>query len=682
MTVPAIVAVTLTLLQIAPPAAARQRKLEFPTWAVGASCSIETVNGERQPLPAATVDCGTPSGRLSCDFENGAPIDFPLSAVCARRGFLPVEQATRVVIAKASGDAGSLTVRWLAAAEDGALTVLAERSQSLETPSVLRASDRMDRFLQFARPGAAPVTVSVPTLSANTPWQLPEPRPGGEVLVSIDAATVLPRILRLEGPTVAELITSDGPGVFMTGVPAGEYTLTPSFEGGVQGPGRRVLVRNGESTTVHMRPPAVGGVHVMLGDEQCASVSQAGAIALADSSGKSTISLHTDGRCDLRIGGLPPSRYDVVLTDAGGVLARTTVSVTAQTISPVRLGAIHAHGTVVVNGVPASGLTLHFTALNSLPDQPLLRAETDAEGAFDVTLPIPSRYRLEFLRGAFPLLGHERELLISDGTVMKFEINGGSLVIDIQGWDRSTPVNVTLTKVSPLRPGTVSVGQRVRDSSELPILLDGAEFGTFRVQAVQESSPKTPRRVSQTLVLSITAEQPNARAVLNLSEYSADLVLHDSDGLPVRNAQIGTRDMELLPEIAPGVYSLATATPATQLLIQADGYSTACEIAPDKGTLSRRLQRGQAAAITFVGYGDLTSPPGRVVWPDTRCPVPLSQFKNHRGPGQNKNEITFFFEQFPLSTDMWFIQGAFDTKDAWQQLQLGIDGGARLVFRR
>jgi hypothetical protein len=622
--------------------------------------------------PARPFTCPDHSRFVSCEFSNAEPLDVPVSTVCSS-GALPVKRAGTAVIE--SSEKTDLTILWLNVQESGRVAGVATRHATIVRRMPILVSQRPERFIQFTRLGASPVTISSTQLFTENTWRLPDGVPGGEILVGVEDAPVRPTGLRLVGPWSGDLAVSDGRATSLAGLPPGLYQLTTMYAGDVPGGTQSARVEAEASVHVNLPRESVGGVHVALGDTLCDQLPSDAAFSIADQKGQVRARPLFARVCTAMIGGLEPAEYELVMQDSQRVLVRQTFAVIAQRVSSVSLDVVRAHGLVSVNGRPLPDATLHFRRSDAGTSESNTIAITDVNGLYEAVLPEPGLYRVAFETRGIELLGQERDVALRVGNNhVNYPIEGGTLTIDVEGWDAVRPVDIRLTRAEPITPGIFSVGRRVKDRAELPIVIDGLGFGTLLVQARVTDQPPM---VSPSLTVTLDPQQPWATLTLDLREYKARVRLLDPAGKSVTGARLSTMEQEALPEIAPGIYSLESTAPGAQVTIRAADYTPLCRRAPALSELTVVLNQGIVVEFIFSGYANLTKPPGRVTWPDTECPVALESFA-YTQQSLTTEGARFTIERFPYSAALWYIRGAFDTEADWLRLDIGPGAIARI----
>lgn len=675
-----------------------QTRVSLPEWAGDGRC-IQRGDGDvlvEQQRRELVFECPARGGRgdmVSCDFEGAEPVDVPPEVVCST-GVLSLQKAVNARVG-VSGPV-ELTLEWLTVTRDGQLALHATRQVAAGGMVPVLVAPHEDRLIRFSRQGASPVTVRATDLAAREEWPLPDSVPGSELVVHIQAGVVLPELFRLSGPWLDEVRRDDRDLLALQDLPTGDYELVPIYAGGLEAEAQPVRLQDLHSTLVHVALEDVGAVEVAADVEICSEitdlqVTRLTTVPVGEGMTRRRVPaarVPKGGLCSQTIGGLTPGSYEIVAEAHNKTVSTQAFEVTSQAISSVRLDAtgVYVSGIVLVNGRPSEHMAVEFTPDDSHPPEPMATARTDQTGIYNATLQRPGVYDVTFRRDGMPLLRQERKVTLTTGlNAIDWIIDGATLNVRFTGWDRTSPVDVVLAQVAPVRPGAFRTGTQVKVDATLPVTIEGLGFGTYSVQARQRP-PRSggPRKVSLREAVTLDEAQPEATVELGLAEYDGVLVLRDVTGQVVTGAIVLSGDAgggpNRVPEVSPGNYWLGmAAAPGIELFIRAPGRAPLCVFAPAGGERTVAMDSGMPIRVVFSGYAGLVRPPGRLLWPGTECPVSLDSFVYTRVPTGQSDQTEFAFANFPQSNSVLFLAMPVDDWDG--ATEVSVEHGGTIHIR-
>ena len=181
---------------------------------------------------------------------------------------------------------------------------------------------------------------------------------------------------------------------------------------------------------------------------------------------------------------------------------------------------VRVFGRVLLDQKPLQNLKVTFRPANAGPLTPKITAETDLSGQYEVRLPRPGVFQVAYERDGFGLLGNERQVKVIQGdNAVEWSLVGATLKIDVKGWDRATPVDVTVSHLDMTTPGDVSTGVRLSPADSLPLVINGIGFGQYSVQATAHSPTLSASGEQAGAVVTLSADHREAEITLHLDEH-------------------------------------------------------------------------------------------------------------------------------------------------------------------
>lgn len=624
-------------------------------------------------------NCSRPSGLVGCDFSNAEPVDLPLDTVC-RTATIPTIAAASVVISARSKT--PVTVEWLKLASDGAWSTLATRQMTIVRGLTLRVSTGPQRFVRFSRSGYSPVTVGAEDLAAASGWTLPDPKPGGELLTQVEPGIVLPEVYRLAGPRTGEIRVDDRV-LIRSGLPAGRYTMTPVYSGGIAGAGRAVTIADGQSTLVFSPAEAVGALRISAEGPVCAHANELALVHRTRNAAMLVARFGTEGGCSRSVGGLRPGQYEVSLMSSGSHVTTGRVNVGAQTLSTVHLEAapVRLYGRVTVNDEISNEITMDFLRGSSAL-APRTTIKVRPNGWYDAPLPAPGTFDVVFSLHGKRLLGQDETIEVPDGETRRdWNLMAGTLEVRFQGWDYSPRLMVTLNRLD-MKEGGLASSMVTVTPDDLPFEWQGLALGRYAVEARQRI-PFARDKLAGAVVTLDSAHRDRS-VVLNLTERRVVASVVDASGAPVSGAFVRTdlRSPTAL-EIGPGQYELENLLPGTEVLVSAPGFATGCWRVREESEMTVVLRRGTPALVALSEHQPRSSSlPGRLMSEGWDCPVPLMAFQIREVVRSEPGRRLYRIADFPTSPQTYFGIGSASDPGRWQKVAIGPDGVIELDVGR
>lgn len=586
-------------------------------------CRLVDTDPSRADASGQAIPCPRSGEHVSCDFPDFEPID--LAAQACKPGVVPVIHARQTQLINATA---GITVEWLIA-RSGRLDVVASRTL---TGSTILVGAAGDRAVRFRRQDAGPLTVPETELGSGL-YRLPMPQGGGELLVTSTRSVVKPAAYRIAS-AIRSTDVAATPRLFesLQGLPAGRYLISPIYAGGLVGKAVAADVAIGESTFADLPPDAAGAVHVEVGSEACA---RAIAVRLekvtAGTNGttlRRQVSEWSSAGCTQDVGGLPPGKYEASLVDGTGTFASARAEVRNQQTTDVQIAVdeVAVSGVITVMGKPAGGVALQFQENSTTypPPAAVQSTPSDSAGNFRAELVHAGTYSVTAIRSGVPLLGLAKAVHADPGSNhLDWDLPGGAVEITLDNWDRSSPVDLDLSRTRGVGEKSAFEGEtRLQESTRLPLDIQGLPTGSYSIRARQRTG-SGHRRVSGKEDFEISDRRAKAVVHLSLSDYDALVLLRDPTGLPVSGAQV-TDGYRSVTEDSPGEYRLGgDAGPGTFLEIRAPNLAQVCRKAPDSGTLQVDLEPALSLQILYIGRSDLTGPVGQLQWQGSECPLKI-----------------------------------------------------------
>jgi hypothetical protein len=566
---------------------------------------------------------------ISCDARNAVGFDLPIERAC-RVPIWPWHESRMV---KVDIDGGVFELITMTAS--GLQTIIGSRP--VDPNRVIKVPIVEGALVRIIRGQRAPVTVSVPGRGQDE-LRIPSAVDGGELFVGI-AAQRFPPVAFVVFQNGRRVATARRSGFWAaySGLADGQYRVQPLYLGGALGASSAVSLKAG-STAFHQHGPTpVGAVAALALPGLCNQTNRIRVLRRAPSrAGAATAEVEVAAserldNCGARFEGLVPQDYVVEFSNtATGLLARSPVRVREDVVVDVEADApnIRVLGRVTRRGEPLGSRAelILFPENESTSD---LRAEIGAAGRFELTAPRAGDYLARVAVNGSVLVGTERRVMLEDGVNrLDWDLPGGEIRVDIDGWDRQTPAEVRLTWADPTASGLVGSVFVVNTDDNLPLIMPGLNSSQFEVAARQRiRSGET--LVSRREVVNITNETPERSVRLSLKRWAAQIEVTGPQGERLPAAKVTRGEWVILPSPEPGIFEMTAAhgEPGVPILISAPTLVPHCILAPDGGRSRVKLESGTAAIVTYVdvprGYSE---PIGRLWWQGLACDLPLSRF--------------------------------------------------------
>jgi hypothetical protein len=564
------------------------------------------------------------------------------------------------------------TIEWLTVA-DPVVAVLAVRPVPTQALSIAM---RPDRLLRLRRPGAAPVTLRGQDLVKRGRWTVGPSQSGGELVVIQTPTPVRAVKYVVRGPGFDGIVGAIDDWSSLGGLRSGFYEIRSLYPGDVEGVTRRTEVKEHDSAVLIIPPEDVGGVRVPIAADACSEVTH----LTAEQSDKASPSVTArrvvanvplSGQCEVYVAGLRPGRYEVSASSAttGFRIARA-VEIETQAIAVVALGGplVRVFGQVTVaSRPPAQGTRIAFEPLATVGERQTTTVALLPDGTFEARLPRSGEYRALLGGGPLPILGAERVLMAQDGfNRLDWNIDGGSVTVTIENWDRSTPIHLQLKIAEPQYPQgallAIAGDSVVEPNQQTPFTVSGLAFGEFVIEGVQR------RQGAEDLTTGpqsfrLSSDEPKTAVTLNLQAYSAAIRLTSSSGAPLSGAAVTSMDGRLL-ELSPGVYRMTArlGSAGTPLQIRASGYAPTCVLAPrHDATETVPVRAGRQVIVRMLWNEPIAGRalPGELHWSGMGCWVPLQGF-SYQLRGATQGSAEFMFLDLPAGVPLTYrIPGFF-----------------------
>jgi hypothetical protein len=301
-------------------------------------------------------------------------------------------------------------------------------------------------------------------------------------------------------------------------------------------------------------------------------------------------------------------------------------------------------GTVSVNRASSSDLAILFQQSGSGTS---IAADVGPDGTYRVELPGAGPYSAQLRSRGLLLPGQSQDLLVRLGrNDLDWNVEGGTLSVDLQGWNRTSDVVIRVSRLGAIQHGVTSHGVRLGPEDALPLTFSGLAPATYEVSARLAGGVPI---MSDTVAVSLTADAPEARLILELSRARGRVQIVDALQRPIRGARVRAAEGELA-EVAPGLFSLDRVARGERLLIVAPGMVPSCKVAVPKeiaDDFTVALAEGRQATLRIIGAGPMTSPPGALMWPGVDCPVSTNAFSFRALGPSPRGSVDFLVTNFP-----------------------------------
>ena len=373
----------------------------------------------------------------------------------------------------------------------GAARVTDERRLSVGAPFVLTYESGEGRYVRFSYEGVSPRTYAATELTALKRLRLPDALPGGELLLILPPAAVRPSAFEINGPRVHTLHPGDAGHLSLSGLPAGSYRVVPVYDGGIEGRARTYDVQAARTSIGAIPVETVGAARVIAARAVCDVATEVRvtmrlpAPSREDGTGapprRAHIAASDAPRCDMTFAGLPPGSFQISYGNTDGTIAGAVFEVEPQTVTDVSVESppVRVSGRVTLNGRPMPGVALRFLSSGAMKV-----ARTDAAGYFAVALESAGTYRIHGSSDE-GMLGHiERAAFVEGSNAHDIALAGGTMRVELTGWDRRTPVNITVSGPE----GALGTSFQPDDSTARRSFF-GLPFGTYTVTLQGDSNP-------------------------------------------------------------------------------------------------------------------------------------------------------------------------------------------------
>jgi hypothetical protein len=254
-----------------------------------------------------------------------------------------------------------------------------------------------------------------------------------------------------------------------------------------------------------------------------------------------------------------------------------------------------ATGSVTINGRVAEGVSVVFHKVGKGSGESG-HAQTSVDGAFTVKVSDgPGAYSVRFYKQGFLLVGHDAIADIGpDGGPLRFDLSGPSLMVEVDGWTGTTPLDIVLTYLPVSATSLVRYRHQLRSRQELPVRLDAVAAGTYGISASQEVDGENATLVSEVVdFVAESGQQAPVHIVLGLAHRSGRVAIVTQSGQPVDRASVRSRTT-VLADLGSSVFDSSPVPPGERLHVVAPGLVRSVFIRPLPASLtshSRRVSR-------------------------------------------------------------------------------------------
>jgi len=629
-------------------------RLQVPPWVSGGRCTVRqgaAIVVEQHGREQA-FECPGRGRVVECDLDGAEPVDFRLDTLC-RTPSVSFRRAEAVSVGVSVPAAVKL--EWLNWRLEEEPVVVATRTVAANLHLQIPVTRLGDRFIRFSRPGASPVTVQAGRLMGPSAWVLPAPVPGGEIVARASPATVLPTRYSVSGPSAVNWDRRTTALYSIVGARPGNYRVLPIYENGPTGKPVVAAVREGFSTALSLRPEQVGGVRVAVDRDVCTHESEVVILRQADAQAAEATGIQRTwtprtevvarvgliGTCEPTVAGLQRGRFDALVKANGATVAAASVDVAPQQWSGILLSNSRTtvSGRVLLNQRPLSGVELSFSG--GSPRGATSRVVTDSQGSYNTGLPAPGRYVVTLSSGSVRIPRTTTTSIAEGPNSFDWEMEGGVLTIRTSGWDRLSPLELSLSVLKTVGATYSSSVTAIPPDSPEPIELAGLSFGTYRVSAgVHKGASAKPVQVS------LDEKQPQQTIDLELTDNPVVLRVRDEAGSPISGVLVTGANGAT--EVQPGEFVVRGAPPGTSLGIRIPGFVPTCRVTPKGGDVDVIAQAGRVVQfesdrVAVVSGAMVLSVAG------ADCPVPLSLFSVRRQSGGDGQPTRWSILNFPLA---------------------------------
>lgn len=292
---------------------------------------------------------------------------------------------------------------WLSLQADGAVVVTRSSPVRLgpraTTVPIVKSADS---FLRFNYPGMSPRTVSATTIPSKGTFRAPDPLAGGELMLTVRNAQVVPVRARIVGPRVTTTRNIEGRSAVIAGVMPGEYVVTPIYMGDFAGSPIRVLVGHAQTAAAILDQQAAGAAHIRLERSLCAEHT---GIAIFSTQGtRRKVHEMPPARCESGVGGLMPGKYEVHLPLARRGVRTAVFEIKSQRTTEVVVMEfpVVARGQVSLGHKSAAETEVSFRHLEPADGtSPSFSVSTGPDGTYEAGLNAAGLYLVRIRRGLY-----------------------------------------------------------------------------------------------------------------------------------------------------------------------------------------------------------------------------------------------------------------------------------------
>ena len=423
-----------------------------------------------------------------------------------------------------SVDPIAIDIEWITIDASGKTAVTARRQTAVGPPAPLEFTHGHDRFVRFSYNGASPRTYSTAELLAAKKLHVPDVLPGGELLLLVSDMPVRPNVLLVHGSRTRTVPVEHVRHASLAGLPAGQYTIEPIYEGGLKGRTKTITIAATQTTTVAVLAEDLGAVRITADNYVCSAAAEVGINALVTppTAGDTTKPpLRSRGwfskqpRCDLLVAGLKPGHYEAFYRALGANAGAQAFEVVAQGISKAHVAGfpVRVHGRVTLNGKSAAntGLMFGFSPGSRQPNR-VTQTRTDAAGYYSLALETPGVYQVSLAREWMGSRSKPRETTLVEGSNLYDVAHmGGTITVKLIGNDGKRPINIVMRGSN----GSMASSTYAPAKGLSPVF-DLMPFGEYTITVNAGQRPARDLTGAQTAVLS--AGKPEVTLTFDVSK--------------------------------------------------------------------------------------------------------------------------------------------------------------------
>lgn len=409
-------------------------------------------------------------------------------------------------------------IEWISIDASGKQTVTSRRKTAVGPPVALDFTHGPDRFVRFSYAGAAPRTFSTAELIAAKKLHVPDVLPGGEMLLFVPPMNVRPVQLLVAGPRAQTVNLTSAPHSSLSGVPPGEYRITPVYEGGLKGAMQTATVKTAATTLALMPAEEVGAVRIVAPEDVCTGATEMLVNQLVNADvgpmirtppNRVRIVSSKEPRCEMTVGGLKAGAFETLFRREALAMGRSEFDIAPQAVSTAHVAGTHVlvEGRLTMNGRPMREAQLSFLTAAGNVGAHMEEAATlkaDANGFYSVRLEKPGAYIVRLIRratfGATP-----KPVTFTEGrNFHDIALSGGVITLELTGRPPGAAIEVRLQGSNSMMSSTFSAQLNERPSFE------GLPFGEYKVAVMLRGQGPREWALPDAKTAIITPSSPEA----------------------------------------------------------------------------------------------------------------------------------------------------------------------------